>query len=292
VKRRKLAYSALGALAVFTIFVWLAVFSINDNQLKVFFFDIGQGDAILFKKGTSEVLIDGGPSKKILEKLGDTLPFFDKKIEVIVLTHPDADHLRGLIYVLRNFKVENVITSGAKKDTQLFGLWREELKKENAKIYEARAGDRIEYNGLVVNILSPDNFLIQNTKRINNSSIVAKIFYGKNSFLMTGDIEKGVEKSLVENGFNLEADILKVAHHGSKTSSAQSFIDAVQPKYAIISVGKDNKVGHPSSQVLEKLMAFKILRTDKDGDIVFISDGQNLNLVNNDEDNNVNYQHR
>ncbi len=291
-KRRKLAYSALGALAVFTIFVWLAVFSINDNQLKVFFFDIGQGDAILFKKGTSEVLIDGGPSKKILEKLGDTLPFFDKKIEVIVLTHPDADHLRGLIYVLRNFKVENVITSGAKKDTQLFGLWREELKKENAKIYEARAGDRIEYNGLVVNILSPDNFLIQNTKRINNSSIVAKIFYGKNSFLMTGDIEKGVEKSLVENGFNLEADILKVAHHGSKTSSAQSFIDAVQPKYAIISVGKDNKVGHPSSQVLEKLMAFKILRTDKDGDIVFISDGQNLNLVNNDEDNNVNYQHR
>lgn len=277
-KKRKLFYSVFFLLVVSAIFVWIFVFEASDSRLKVYFFDVGQGDAILFKKGTSELLIDGGPDNRILEKLGGTLPFFDKKIEVIILTHPDSDHLRGLVYVLKNFKVENVITSGAKKETELFNVWREELKNEKAKIYEARAGDRIKFNDLIINVLSPDDFLAQNAKKTNNSSIVAKVFYGKNSFLMLGDIEGEVEKNLTESGFILEVDVLKVAHHGSKTSSIQSFVDVVQPSYAIISVGKDNKFGHPASQVLERLNHFNILRTDEKGDIRFISDGRNLIL--------------
>lgn len=276
---RKITYSILGALAIFTIFTWLYIFEMNKNYLEVFFFDVGEGDAILFKKGLSEILVDGGPDKKILEKLGKALPFFDKEIEVIISTHPDADHLTGLIYVLKSFKVKNIIESGAEKQGYFFKEWKNLLNNsKGVKTFKARSGDKFVFGGVLADILSPEGFLVENVKNTNDASIVAKIFYGKNSFIMTGDASAAVEENLISKNFNLKGNILKIGHHGAKTASSDEFIKIVNPEFAVISVGRNNKYGHPATEVLERLKSFKILRTDEKGDIKFISSGENIIL--------------
>jgi competence protein ComEC len=276
-KTKKLTYSILGILLVTTVLIWLAVFGqVQSNLLEVHFFDVGQGDAIFIETSNGrQVLIDGGPDKTVLEKLSQTMPFYDRTIDLIILTHPDADHVTGLVEVLKYYQVSHILTSGLKKDTAVYQRWQNLIKEKNIPLTIAQAGQRIILQeDIIMKIFWPEQSLIKSlAKKANNASVVAQLIYEQSEFLLTGDIEKEIEQRLLNQGENLASDILKVPHHGSKTSSSYNFLKAVNPQIAVISVGENNRYKHPHSTVLERLREYLICRTDKNGDIRIITDG-------------------
>jgi len=280
-KAKNLIYSILGFLFFLNILAWLAVYDLNKSQfLEVNFFNVGQGDAILIETPQRhQILIDGGPSSVILEKLSKEMPFWDRTIDLIILTHPERDHLAGLIEVLKRYQVENILWTGIVRDTPEYQEWQKLIKEENAKIFIAKSGQKIKWSRTVLDhfeVLHPfENLEGQEFKDSNNTSVIAKLVFGENSFLFTGDAYKSTEQELIDRGVDLNSDVLKVGHHGSKTSSSEEFIKNVSPEIAVISVGKDNTYGHPNPEVLETLKKYgiRILRTDLDGDIEIISDG-------------------
>ena len=262
------------------ILAWIVVFDLSKPRfLEVIFFDVGQGDAIFINTPKrQQILIDGGPTSAILEKLGKEMPFYDRTIDLIILTHPERDHLAGLLEVLEKYKVENILWTGVERDTTEYEEWQKLIKKEGAKIYIVPSVQKITMEkDILMNFLYPsENLAGKELENSNDTSIVSHLVFGKNSFLFTGDISKSVEEKLIirENSC-LDSDVLKVAHHGSKTSSSEEFIAKVSPEIAVISVGKSNSYGHPHQEVLETLKKYgiKILRTDQNGDIKIISDG-------------------
>jgi len=265
------------------IFAWQAVCDLNNSQyLEVTFFDIGQGDAVLIETGHShQVLIDGGPDSVILEKLGREMPFWDRTIDLIILTHPEHDHIAGLLEVLKRYEVENILWTGMIRDTAEFREWEKLIKEEGAKIVIAKSLLRIDLNNSYIDILYPSESLEgREIKNSNNTSIVARLVFGENSFLFTGDIEKSVEKELAESETGIDADVLKIAHHGSKTSSVPEFIEKVSPEIAVISAGRTNSYGHPHPETLETLAKYgiNVLRTDEVGDIKILCNSQFLKL--------------
>ena len=297
--KKNFLFLTLSILFCLNILAWLTVYDLKGHQLlEVNFFDVGQGDAIfIVSPKRHQILIDGGPNSLILEKLGEEMPFWDRTIDLIILTHPEYDHLAGLIEVLKRYEVENILWTGIIRDTSEFKEWKKLIESEGAKIFIAKAGQKIImprtmglsqrlggwWEGCSLGILYPlESLEGQELKDSNNTSIVAKLIFGQNSFLFTGDAYKSVERELLEKGIDIHSDIVKVAHHGSKTSSAEEFIEKVSPETAIISVGKDNTYGHPHQEVLEILEKYgiRILRTDLDGDIKIISDGKNYEISN------------
>jgi len=284
-QNKKFVFYILAFLLLFNVLAWFAVCDLDKARfLEVTFFDVGQGDAAFIKTSQQhQVLIDGGPSSAVLEKLGREMPFWDRTIDLIILTHPEKDHMTGLIEVLKRYKVENILWTGVLRDTAEFKEWQkaieEEKDKDGAKIEIARSLLRINFNNSYIDILNPlENLEGQKIKDSNNTSIVAKLVFGENSFLFTGDIKKSAEKKLLTGGADLPSDILKVAHHGSKTSSNPDFIKKVSPDIAVISVGADNSYDHPSAETLETLEKYgmTVFRTDIDGDIKFFSDGKKI----------------
>jgi competence protein ComEC len=260
------------------VLAWLTIFDLNRHgSLEVSFFDVGQGDAVLIETQSSQqILIDGGPGSAVLEKLGKEMPFWDRTIDLLILTHPHEDHLSGLIEVLENYEVENVLWTGVSMETAAFKKWQEAIKE--AKVYTAQSGQRVIAGAAVLEILYPfENLENQKIKDVDDTSIVARLIFGDDSFLFTGDASQSVEKQLVGKGIFIESDILKVGHHGSKTSSSQGFIEKVSPEIAVISVGKDNKYGHPNLETLDTLAKYgiRIFRTDEQGDIKIISNSKN-----------------
>jgi len=278
----------LGTLLFLNILVWQEVFNFSEiPYLKVIFFDVGQGDAIFIETSQKhQILIDGGPDSTVLERLATVMPFWDRSIDLIILTHPEYDHFNGLIEVLKRYQIEAILWTGVVRDTAEYREWLKLIQKEKAKIYIAKAGQKITTNSgfMVIEILYPfENLEGQTLKNTNNSSIISRITFKENSFLFTGDAHKEVELILVDEfGERLKSDVLKLGHHGSKTSSAREFVEQVSPEIAVISVGKDNRYGHPHQEVLETLADYGItvLRTDRDGDIKIISDGKNLKIFN------------
>lgn len=244
------------------------------------FFDVGQGEAIFIETPENiQILIDGGPSKKILEKLSGEMPFWDRSLDLVVLTHPERDHLEGILYVLDRYKVENILWTGVQRPTATFGKWQEKLKKEEAKIILARRGQRIKAGELLIDIFYPVENLSDKLfeKESNDTSVVARLSFGENTFLLTGDIGERAEKEILTYETRLISNVLKVAHHGSKTSSSRGFLARVNPQISVISCGKNNPYGHPHEGVLSRLLEFAtILRTDMHGDVKIISDGNNL----------------
>lgn len=251
---------------------WLGIWGDKDS-LEVVFFDVGQGDAIFIETPHHhQILIDGGPSSVVSEKLGKEMPFWDRTLDLIVLTHPDFDHLAGLIEVLKRYEVKNILWTGVACGTAECQEWKRLIEAEGANIRLAQAGQQIKGGGILLDVLYPfENIEGKEVKNTNDTSIVLRLVYGENSFLLTGDIYQSVEEGLIGEG--IDSDILKVAHHGSKYSSSQEFIEAVSPDLAVISVGKDNNYGHPSQEVLKNLADCEIFRTDLEGDIKIISDG-------------------
>jgi len=283
-KAKKFIYSILVFLFFLNILAWVVVYDLKNPQvLEVNFFDVGQGDAIFIETPQRhQILIDGGPGSAVLEKLAKEMPFWDRTIDLIILTHPEKDHLAGLIEVLKRYKVENILWTGVIRDTAEFKEWEKSIKDERAKIFIAKSGQKIIMPKTVLGILYPlENLEGEELKDSNNTSIVAKLVFKENSFLFTGDIYKSIEKELITKETDIDSDVLKVAHHGSKTSSSEEFMKEVSPQEAVITAGKDNPYGHPHQEVLEILEKYgiRILRTDLDGDIKIISDGSNLAIV-------------
>lgn len=256
----------------FTVFLWTQV--LKGNNFTLAFFDVGQGDAIFFATAQGhQVLIDGGPDTTVLSGLGEVMPFWDKTLDLVVLTHSDADHVTGLVAVFERYQVANVLWTGSRKDTKAFLAFERALLKEGAQEITAQAGQRILLgsSGAVLEILYPEQGIDVQKEKSNETSVIARLVYGEHEVLLPGDTTKKIERKLVKQGVNLQSDILKVAHHGSKTSSSKEFLEVVNPTIAIISVGKDNRFGHPTPEVLANLAEYgiKIHRTDLEGTIYY-----------------------
>lgn len=272
-KNKRLVWISLAVLLILNITAWLIVY--DNKDLEVVFFDVGQGDSIYIEiENSFQVLIDGGPNMSVLKKLGQEMPFYDRTIELMILTHPDHDHLFGLLEVLKRYDVKNVLWTGVKKDTAEYQEWLRLIEEEGADIFMAEAGQRIDLSEeIYLSIIHPFESLEgKEVKDYNDTSIVAFLVFNNASFLFTGDISKKVEKQL-----NVDADVLKIAHHGSKSSTCSEFIEAVSPDIAVISVGENN-YGHPHDEVLSILQQFgiQVLITKELGDIKLLTNGQEI----------------
>ena len=253
----------------------------TPNNLEVDFLDVGQGDAILIKSPYGQnILIDGGPDDRIIGELSSNLAFWDKKIDLVILTHPHDDHVAGLIDVIKRYKVEKILYTGVVHNSPNYLAFLELVKARKIPIIiidkpkEIKLGEDCE-----MQIIYPqESFLGKHVSNLNNSSIVMKLVYGENKFLFTGDAESEVEQELLEKNIDLHADVLKAGHHGSDTSSSEEFLKAVSPEFVVMQVGDDNDFGHPSRRIIKRLerMDSKILRNDLDGAIKFISDGKEI----------------
>lgn len=281
--KRKIRYFVLIVLFGGSVIIWSILFSsVGNGFLEVVFFDVGQGDAIFIETSNkTQVLIDGGPDKTILEKLNKAMPFYDKSIDLLILTHPDADHITGLISVIEHYKIGHILTSGLQKDTVVYGKWRDLIEKKGIPLTLAQAGQKIILQeNINMEILWPDQSSINSFSSIaNNVSVVGRLVYGQIEFFLAGDIEKKVEQNLINQSGEIESDILKLAHHGSKTSSGDNFIRVINPKLAVISVGENNRYKHPDEEVLERLKDIILLRTDLNGDIKILTDGKLFDIL-------------
>lgn len=283
-KRQENAFLILASLFFLNILAWLAVYDLSQPKfLEITFFDVGQGDAIFIETPDgNQILIDGGPGKNILEKLSQEMPFWDRTIDFIILTHPEHDHYGGLIDVLKRYNIENILWSGVLRDAKEYKEWQKLVDKEEAEIIIAKSGQKIIGDfGFEMEVLHPfESFKEKNVKNTNNTSVITRLVFGEKSFLFTGDAYKVVEKELIAQGIEIDSDVLKVGHHGSKTSTDEDFIKKVSPEIAVISVGKNNSYGHPHSETLEILEKYdiSIFRTDELGNIKIICDSQSLKL--------------
>jgi len=275
----------MALLAIITGVVWYAVFTLeNGRDLRMVVFDVGQGDSIFIEAPNgNQVLIDGGPSNAVLGKLGGAMPFWDRSIDLMVLTHPHADHIMGLVEVLKRYDVGMVIESGVNYSTAEYRAWRTLLEQKHIPIMIARAGQKAHLaSDIKLTILTPfESFVEKSPSNVHDAMVVSKLVYASSSALLTGDAEKYLEYRLLLSGADLRSDILKVGHHGSKTSTTEDFVRAISPRYAVISVGKKNRYSHPAQQTLDTLAKFniKIFRIDQDGDVEFVSDGSRFEKV-------------
>lgn len=276
---RKFLVIAVLFLGISALLVWGKIKAHQDNKLYAYFFDVGQGDAIYLRTpDNQDIVIDGGPDNAVLSQLGTYMPFYDRKIELMILTHPHEDHINGLIEMLDKYKVDKVLAPLVSYDSASVVEWERKLTSNNIAVSSGLQGQKIGLGTSRIEILSPSEELLQDDN-VNNASIVLKYIYGNTKLVLTGDAEEEAEAYMIKSeGVNLQADFLKVGHHGSKTSSTGSFLDLVKPEYAVISVGAGNKFNHPSSNTIEKLKEREIeyFRTDYNGTIFCISDAQRL----------------
>lgn len=285
---RELRLPMIGA--VITIFL-LSLFSFGghgevqskEGVLTVSFLDVGQGDSTLIESPTgTQVLIDGGVDSRVLTELSHTLGFFDKDIDMIIATHPDGDHIGGLIDVLMRYDVHTIVMTENENDTPIADAFQKMVLEEGAKVIYARKGQVYdlgsgEAGSTTLSILFPDHD--PTNLESNMSSIVARLSYGESSYLLTGDSPIEIEEYLVgQVGSTLMSDVLKVGHHGSRTSTSENFITAVSPTYGIISAGKDNSYGHPHREVVDRLTEHDVIQknTADEGSIVSETDGHTI----------------
>lgn len=269
----------LVGLAIIVCVIWWQVFLLNlSEKMRVTVFDVGQGDAIFLEfPGGTQVLIDGGPSSAVLAKLGRRMPVWDRSIDLVILTHPHADHLAGLVEVLKRYQVGAVIESGVWYEPTYYDEWQRVIKEKNIRRVIAVGGMQVQFSpGVYLDILSPvRSYEGAKLHNVHEAMVTALFAYGTGRMLLAGDAERGVERELAAAGRLSDVDVLKVGHHGSKTSSSAPFLRAVSPEYAVVSSGKGNRYGHPYTEVIDRLESFgiAIVRTDRDGDVVFESRG-------------------
>lgn len=258
--------------------ILFVTFASASNVLRVTFLDVGQGDAVLIEAPNgNQLLYDAGPpSGAIVRKLSSTLPFWDHSIDVAVFSHPDMDHIGGFPDVFKRYDISAVVVSGARSENGVYDKAEQSIKDERAVRVIARKGMRVYLgSGVIADVLYPDEDTTH--METNSASIVLRVQYGNTAFLLSGDLPQKQEDSIVQGfGEGLHAQVLKLGHHGSRTSSSPYWLSAVHPDTAIISVGKDNRYGHPHKEVialLEKLH-IPVLKTSEEGNIMFTSDGE------------------
>lgn len=280
---KKILVSLILLLALASLAVWSVVYEEGGEKLlTVAFLDVGQGDAIFIESPSgAQVLVDAGPNSKVLGELGKIMPWYDKTIDMLVITNPDKDHIAGFIDVLKRYEVSYVIEPGTKNETETHELLQEMIEEKGLEKITARRGMKFDLGeGVYLRVLFPDRDVSEQSS--NDGSIVIQLVYGETEVMLTGDATSGVENQILSySDTELQSDILKVGHHGSKTSTDKSFVSALDPMYAVISSGEGNRYGHPSEQVMDVLEHYEleILRTDTHGTVVFTSDGKEFELV-------------
>ncbi len=285
-------------LGLFSALLIITFVSLPDENLHIIACDVGQGDAILIKAKNTQLLIDGGKDDKLLDCLAKNMPFWDKNIEIVILTHQQIDHYGGLIEVFKAYSVDSFLVSPIDSSNQSFRLLKSLVGSSGTRIVNPTAGMVVRLGKIHLDIVHPnENFLALNTvnqKEVsggavlggattfrdpNDFSIVAILSFGNFDALFTGDIGPEISdmlaQELSQKGDKRKVEYIKVPHHGSKNGLTKSLLDVTKPKVAVISVGK-NQWGHPHKEVIELLKeeGVKILRTDEIGDIELVTDGR------------------
>ena len=271
----------IATIALLGVFAWQtpAWSGDNDEFLVVSFLDVGQGDAIHIETPDGfEMLIDGGATTQVLRQLASGRQFFDRQIDVVLATHPDTDHIGGLVDVLKRYQVATVVQSKVKNDTPATQAFTQAVANEQSEVVYVQRGDVIALGAsTTVRVLSPAGDV--SDWQSNTASIVVQVQYGDIEFLLTGDAPTGIEEYIASYyGEQLESEVLKLGHHGSNTSTSKTFLAIVQPQYAIVSAGVDNRYGHPHSKVVERTaqQGARLLNTAQYGTITFATDGQSV----------------
>lgn len=251
----------------------------DGKMLRVVFFDVGQGDSIYIESPTGkQVLIDGGPDGTVLRRLGSEMGYWDRSLDMVVATHEDKDHVGGLPDVFKRYSVGTFVRTENEGESLEANIIDELSQKEGSEVVYARRGMSFDLGAsTTLAILFPDRD--PSMLESNTSSIVAQLTYGETEFMLTGDAPDEIEDHLAMlDSSALESDVLKLGHHGSRTSSSESFLRTVKPEYAIVSSGKDNRYGHPHKEVVERLVELHIpmLNTAEEGTVAFESDGKAL----------------
>lgn len=248
----------------------VAGYQLPDEKLHLFFLDIGQGDSILIRTPENhKILIDGGPGNLVVRQLAEILPFFDKKIDLMILTHPHEDHVAGLVEVLKRFEVEHVLITAVNYENTAYDELLREIDLQGIDLLTAKSSEDFVLGSVFLDVLYPFGDLTgRDFENVNNSSIVLKLYHEDLKVLMTGDLEVEGEEALIASGEDLEANILKAGHHGSRTASSADFLKKVGPEVVVIQCGKDNQFGHPHPETLRNLYRANvesIRRTDEEG---------------------------
>jgi competence protein ComEC len=271
--------------SLFVLAIWFPTVSIpiQKEYLTVRFLDVGQGDSIHIETPDGyELLIDGGASSQVLRKLSEGRSFFDRKIDVVLATHPDTDHIGGLVDIFERYTVDYIIKTEAEHEAPAARAFARAESIEGSQVILAQAGQEIQLGAsTTIRILSPNGDTTNWGN--NNASIVVQVVYGDIAFMLTGDAPSSIEDYLVTAyGSSLESEVLKLGHHGSKTSTSENFLDTVQPEFAVVSASADNRYGHPHQSVIARVFArnIKTLSTATEGTIVFQSDGKEVWLDN------------
>jgi competence protein ComEC len=266
-------YGILGTLGIFLLFGFARL---PEQNLKVTFLDVGQGDAILIHTPLQQkILIDAGPDANILPAISPELGFFEKKIQLMIVTHPDADHIAGFTEILRRFEVENILFTGVQHPTQWYRDILQQIDQQGIPTILAHTDTDFRFGDVVVDVFYPhDYFVAVKPADANALSVSTRITFGTTAVVLTGDLDLHAEEKVLATEQNLSAQIFKLSHHGSRTANSEEFIAAVDPEIVIVSAGVDNKFDHPHAEVIERVADKKILETAKEGNIRFVSDGR------------------
>ena len=254
----------------------------SPKKLRVSFLDIGQGDAILIQTPSGkQMLVDGGPTQKVLEEVSKHVSYFDRDIDVVVATHPDADHVTGLIPILEKFKVDTIILSPSTGHTGIYDDVKKHVQEEGAVVHIGARGDEIDFgDGVIAKILYPSKNYTEKKDDTNDASVSMVIVYKDESVLLTGDLPSTEEGELMRAGLQKNITVYKAGHHGSKYSSGEQLLSYIKPEYVVVSAGKNNKYGHPNSETLDRLKIYsqEILSTIDKGTITFLLDGKGVEV--------------
>ena len=246
----------------------------TDNKLRVYFIDVGQADSILFTINNHNMLIDSGNYNDRF-KLTDYFKSLGiSKFDYVIGTHAHEDHIGSMSYIIKNYDIDHYIMPSTKTSYNSYKYTIKSLDKKGMRVEEPKIGSSIKLDEVSCEYLYYDN----NEEDLNNNSIIMKCTFFNNSYLLTGDTNNDIENKILDK--NLKSDVLKVAHHGSRYSSSEEFLDKVNPKYAIITCENDNEYGYPHKRTLDKLSSrnIKVFRTDLDGTIISTSDGKNISF--------------
>ena len=269
----------LGIMALLVIFLIAEIVKSPDkDSTQIYFFNVGQGDAELIQKGNYQILIDGGPDDKILSELSGVMPITDRTIEVLILTHPHADHLTGLNQVLERYNVEKIYFNGVSHTSSTYLEFLQKIKDKSISSEVPAIGEKISpFENSQLQFLWPgEKYKEKTIENLNNSSEVVKFCYFSECAVFLSDQETDEQKlmfaELEKQNINYIAKILKIAHHGSTNGTDQTTLEKIKPQYAIIEVGADNQFGHPHAATLDLLSKFNIktYRTDRDGTVEFL----------------------
>ncbi|RJR28681.1 MBL fold metallo-hydrolase [Candidatus Microgenomates bacterium] len=281
----KIWFYIMGVLLLACAVVWLVVANGNSDNLTITACDVGQGDAFLIQRKNLQILVDGGPNSSVIKCLEKNVAFWDSVIELVILTHPQADHATGLIDVFREYKVGHLLANSVNNDTQVYRALKELALGEGVVVLNPDPAKDIRFGELFIDIIYPDTELDddlsssvlgswESSEDLNNFSIMFYLQFKDFDALFTGDASPSVLDKILARGQVRRVEYLKIPHHGSKNGLTQKFFDAANPEISAVGVGANNRFGHPSPEVLEILSGSRVLRTDVEGEATIESNGQ------------------